>query len=392
MKEILIPENTFNSKGEKLIIQTKDKDSFLKAKRLKDTLKEQLSKPRKRKLFGQLWWENELLILFATTGVGKTILGVQLAEAIASGKNVFEGLTEFINECGAMIVLLLDYELSPAQLIKRYTDKNGKNLHDFHDNLIRLDSNDDFEFKKGDSMEDLINKDIERYIIKYKPKVLIIDNLSVLKSGTENSKEALPLMQMLNNLKKKYNLSILVIGHTPKKDTFSAINMNHLQGSAQIGNALDGCIALAMCHNKEDRYLIELKQRNESFIAHSDSVIRLDLNKEFNFLKFTYLGQEPENTLLSPLNADAILDLEKYVIEESKKGHSHREIAITTCWGKSKIGEVIKCFTDSGHKDLATYTGSLDKTGNKKKVLPTVTESPTEDTESQVSMNLNNSK
>ena len=109
MKEILIPENTFNSKGEKLIIQTKDKDSFLKAKRLKDTLKEQLSKPRKRKLFGQLWWENELLILFATTGVGKTILGVQLAEAIASGKNVFEGLTGFINECGAMIVLLLDY-------------------------------------------------------------------------------------------------------------------------------------------------------------------------------------------------------------------------------------------------------------------------------------------
>ena len=139
MKEILIPENTFNSKGEKLIIQTKDKDSFLKAKKLKDTLKEQLSKPRKRKLFGQLWWENELLVLFATTGVGKTILGVQLAEAIASGKNVFEELTEFINECGAMIVLLLDYELSPAQLIKRYTDENGKNLHDFHDNLIRLD-------------------------------------------------------------------------------------------------------------------------------------------------------------------------------------------------------------------------------------------------------------
>ena len=282
MNKILIPENTFNSKGEKLIIQTKDKDSFLKAKKLKDTLKEQLSKPRKRKLFGQLWWENELLVLFATTGVGKTILGVQLAEAIASGKNVFEELTEFINECGAMIVLLLDYELSPAQLIKRYTDENGKNLHDFHDNLIRLDSNDDFEFKKGDSMEDLINKDIERYIKLYKPKVLIIDNLSVLKSGTENSKEALPLMQMLNNLKKKYNLSILVIAHTPKKDTFSSINMNHLQGSAQIGNALDGCIALAMCKDNKRRYIKELKQRNESFTAGSDSVIVCDLEKLYS--------------------------------------------------------------------------------------------------------------
>ena len=363
MNKILIPENTFNSKGEKLIIQTKDKDSFLKAKKLKDTLKEQLSKPRKRKLFGQLWWENELLILFATTGVGKTILGVQLAEAIASGKNVFEGLTEFINECGAMIVLLLDYELSPAQLIKRYTDKNGKNLHDFHDNLIRLDYNDDFEFKRGDSMEDLINKDIERYIKLYKPKVLIIDNLSVLKSGTENSKEALPLMQMLNNLKKKYNLSILVIGHTPKKDTFSAINMNHLQGSAQIGNALDGCIALAMCHNKEDRYLIELKQRNESFIAHSDSVIRLDLSKEFNFLKFQYVEKKDEHLLLNPFDADAKKELDDLVVQSANKGLSARDISSminVKGYGKDSIIKIINNSDKSVSKDNADKTDKID--------------------------------
>jgi len=385
MNKILIPENTFNSKGEKLIIQTKDKDSFLKAKKLKDTLKEQLSKPRKRKLFGQLWWENELLVLFATTGVGKTILGVQLAEAIASGKNVFEELTEFINECGAMIVLLLDYELSPAQLIKRYTDENGKNLHDFHDNLIRLDSNDDFEFKKGDSMEDLINKDIERYIKLYKPKVLIIDNLSVLKSGTENSKEALPLMQMLNNLKKKYNLSILVIAHTPKKDTFSSINMNHLQGSAQIGNALDGCIAIAMCKDNMRRYIIELKQRNESFIAHADNVIVCEVDKRFNFLKFHFEGFEVENLLLNPFDADAKQELELEIINQSNRGVSAREIAKTVSYGKDKVLKIIQQNDKTVGSDNADKSDKTDKTEVSEMTAMSVLS-----TDSQLSVNLKN--
>ena len=385
MKRIQMPKNTFNSKGEKLIIQTKDKDSFLKAKKLKDTLKEQLSKPRKRKLFGQLWWENELLVLFATTGVGKTILGVQLAEAIASGKNVFEELTEFINECGAMIVLLLDYELSPAQLIKRYTDENGKNLHDFHDNLIRLDSNDDFEFKKGDSMEDLINKDIERYIKQYKPKVLIIDNLSVLKSGTENSKEALPLMQMLNNLKKKYNLSILVIAHTPKKDTFSSINMNHLQGSAQIGNALDGCIAIAMCKDNMRRYIIELKQRNESFIAHADNVIVCEVDKRFNFLKFHFEGFEVENLLLNPFDADAKQELELEIINQSNRGVSAREIAKTVSYGKDKVLKIIQQNDKTVGSDNADKSDKTDKTEVSEMTAMSVLS-----TDSQLSVNLKN--
>ena len=86
MKRIQMPKNTFNSKGEKLIIQTKDETSYLKAEPMRDALKRAIKLPTKKKLFGQLWWENELLVVFATTGVGKTILGVQIAEAIASGR------------------------------------------------------------------------------------------------------------------------------------------------------------------------------------------------------------------------------------------------------------------------------------------------------------------
>ena len=115
--------NTSNFKEgkDKLIVKTKDERSYLKAERFKDALKRAVKQPTKKRLFGQLWWENELLVVFATTGVGKTILGVQIAEAIASGKNVFEEDTVFINEADPMIVLYLDYELSLPQVCKRYT-------------------------------------------------------------------------------------------------------------------------------------------------------------------------------------------------------------------------------------------------------------------------------
>ena len=36
-------------------------------------------------LFSELWYENELCILFADTNVGKTILAVQIANGISKG-------------------------------------------------------------------------------------------------------------------------------------------------------------------------------------------------------------------------------------------------------------------------------------------------------------------
>ena len=49
-------------------------------------------------------------------------------------------------------------------------------------------------------------------------KVLIIDNISYLKNGTEKASEAIPLIIFLNKLKKKYEISILVLAHTQKRD------------------------------------------------------------------------------------------------------------------------------------------------------------------------------
>ena len=58
---------------------TKKKRSLLKAEPINEGLKRSYLQPNPRKLFGQFWWEKELVICFASTNVGKTLLAMQIA-------------------------------------------------------------------------------------------------------------------------------------------------------------------------------------------------------------------------------------------------------------------------------------------------------------------------
>ena len=316
--------------------RTKPNRKVIKSIPFKQALEDAKDKGKPKMLFGQLWWKNELVVVFATTNVGKTVLAMQIADALSKGYSVFDDLK---NECGKLMVSYLDWELSAMQIINRYSDENG-NLYDFSENLTRIEKNYDFEYKKGDSYEEYLTEDIKSHVEQYKPQVLIIDNLSVLRSGTESAKEALPLMQFLNNLKVKYNLSIMVVGHTPKKDVFTPINMNHLQGSAQISNALDGCFAIGMCHDQKQRYIIELKQRNAEITAHAGNVIICDLLKEDKFLKFKYVDRNSEKSQLMDLNEESVIKIEKTVAEELEKGTTHEEIANLIPYGSTWVGNL----------------------------------------------------
>ena len=144
--------------------------------------------------------------------------------------------------------------------------------------------------------------------------------------------------------------------------------MNHLQGSAQIGNALDGCFAIAMCKDNLRRYIIELKQRNESFIAHSENVIVCEVDKRFNFLKFHFEGYEAENLLLNPFDSDAKSELELTIVNQHNAGASLRDIAKSINvkgYGKDKIYKIIKETDKSVGSDR---TDKTDKKDNKDSV------------------------
>ena len=106
------------SKNKKL---QKPKRSLLKAEPINIGLKKSYGKPNPRKLFGQLWWEKELVICFASTNVGKTLLAMQIAESLATGAQVFDHKDNpCLNETKEMKVLYIDAELTYKQIENRY--------------------------------------------------------------------------------------------------------------------------------------------------------------------------------------------------------------------------------------------------------------------------------
>ena len=364
------------SKETKLIETGK---SFLKAQVMNDGLDESSKKPDPKKLFGQLWWENELVICFAYTNVGKTLLAMQIADSLSKGINAFESSGDLPNplpnETDAMKVLYIDAELTYKQIENRYKNHVSGKRYQFDKNIIRAEIDRDYLWKKGDNMEELVKDAIRLLINTHKPKAVIIDNLKMLKNGTEQSKEALPMMHELNNLKRKHNISIMALGHTPKIDLTSPIETKNLSGSSDIANACDGIFAIAKTKEDNDtRYIKELKQRNCQFSFGSSNVIVCTISQVDNFAGFTFNTLAKENDLLNPYDQDAVEEIEKIVFKAHKNKVPLRDLAKMTPWGKTKIAKIIEKKEEEealssqntkDTKDKVDKTDKLDKTDKK---------------------------
>lgn len=282
-----------------------------------------------RKLFSELWHENEICFLFADTNVGKSILAVQIGNSISKGRPI-EG---FDLEVDKQPVLYFDFELSMKQFESRYAVKNNtsktfENHYEFDNDFYRIEFNPDAEFPEGITYEEFLIKSIVRSILEKNAKVIIIDNLTYLKGETEQAKDASPLMKELKRLKNQYDLSILVLAHTPKRDPSKPLGKNDLAGSKMLINFCDSCFAVGESQlGSEKRYIKQIKARNTAILYGSENVIECEIQKPHNFLEFTLLdiGLESDH-LRRPSKND-----NEYRIQEACKlksqGLSNTEIA-----------------------------------------------------------------
>ena len=76
LKNILIEELGSKNKNKQFIIKPAN-----------EWIENAKARPKPKMLFGELWFENEVCILFADTNLGKSILAVQAGESITSGKS-----------------------------------------------------------------------------------------------------------------------------------------------------------------------------------------------------------------------------------------------------------------------------------------------------------------
>lgn len=315
-KEILSQEEKIQKKAEKnscLIVKTANK-----------WVDEAKNRPIPNMLFSEFWYENELSILYADTNIGKSILAVQIADSISKGSSI----AGFKNECAPKKVLYLDFELSDKQFENRCSD-NYKNHYEFDANLLRAEINTDVDIPKEFSgVEEFLCASLEKQILDQGIEVVIIDNLTYLKSDNERAKDALELMKHLKQLTKNNNVSIMVLAHTPKRDASKPITKNDLAGSKMLMNFCDSSFAIgASTLESSLRYLLQIKQRNTEHLYHANNVVVCRLHKDVNFLSFEFIDFGCEQEHLKQSNYDDLSERDELMKDLISEGLSNIKIA-----------------------------------------------------------------
>ena len=303
-------------------VKTTENGLFL-IKTANEWMEEAKNRPIPKMLFSQLWYEGEICILFADTNLGKSILAVQIGNSISKAEHIIG----FKIETQKQSVLYFDFELSDKQFQNRYSKDYTEN-YNFDNNFLRIEINTDADLPINQNFDDFLILSIEQSLLKSNSKVLIIDNLTYLKTDNEKAKEALPLMKKLKELKSKYSLSILILAHTPKRDLSKPITRNDLSGSKMLMNFCDSSFAIGESNqDKQIRYIKQIKQRNCEQVFDTDNVCICHINKEYNFLQFEFIGYGNEREHLKQYtDKDREINIEK-VKELNTQGKSQRQIA-----------------------------------------------------------------
>ena len=282
---------------------------LLSFKTANDWVEEALNSPDPKMYFHNLIVQFENTVIFASSNVGKSILAVQIAEAIALYEKI----------------MYIDLELSTKQFQMRYSDTSTGEVHIFPTNFIRAEI--DPELIAGADLEQEILDSIEE-AAKQGIKFFVIDNITFICNDSEKGATAGSFMMKLIRLKKKFNLTTIVIAHTPKRRGFEPITQNDLAGSAKLINFFDAGIALARSAKDTNlRYLKQVKVRTGEYQYDAENVIVLDMTKNDGFLKFEIQGYSKEEDHLknreSGDNVEEILS----ILRLRKDGKSLREIA-----------------------------------------------------------------
>ena len=295
-------------------------------------------RPVPKMLFGKFWFEGELCILFADSNLGKSILAVQIANAISTGTS----MQPFTCEAVAQPVLYCDFELTDKQFEVRYS-VDYEDHYQFSNNFYRAELNPDSEMPPGfKDFDEYLSACLERSIVQTGSKVVVIDNLTYLRGENEKAKDALPLMKHLKALKNRYNLSILALAHTPKRDMSLPITRNDLQGSKMLMNFCDSAFTIGeSVISKTMRYLKQIKQRNTTEVYGSNNVCVCEVNKPSNFLQYEFAGHGTEADHLQRVKKSAQDGYIEQVMALRDEGKSLREIGAQLGISYQKVNRVI---------------------------------------------------
>lgn len=306
--------------------QTAETASKTRIKTANQWLRSAREKPVPRMLFGEFWLEGELAIMFAGTGLGKSVLGVQIADAIARGTAV----EPFDAAAAAQKVLYIDLEMSEKQFEMRYTrgQESGETgrlsgHYRFSDRFKRA------EIDAGAIAREGLAAEIGELVRASNARVVIIDDLALLRRTANGAGDAIGTMLELRRVQRKYGLSILVLAHSPGTRAVRPLAGADLPNARVIAGFADSIFAIGQnMSDRSVRYIKHIKHRSTESVYDEDNLPTYRMAKlGENFLGFRFMGFCTEDQHLNGERTGPDWALIDQIKEMSDRGMTIRAVA-----------------------------------------------------------------
>ena len=327
------PIEAITAEMEKLLKQP-DKIGIMSVKSANQWVDDALEEPDPKHYFYDLLVEGECTVLFASSNAGKSILATQMAEAVARENTV----------------LYLDCELSAKQFQMRYVEENGpRTIHRFPDTLLRA------EIRPEDivdtNLEDAILESVASAAEHRNIRHIFIDNITFLLNDSENGEAAGAFMKKILSLKRHYGLTLVIVGHSPKREPRSPLTQNDLAGSAKLMNFFDAGIAIGRSAKDAGlRYIKQVKVRIGVNQYDGEKVLLFKLQQVRGYTQFVYEDTVCESDHLRPKNAFTEAEDLQELIDLQAQHKTVRQIAEETGFAPTTVHRKLKKAEQLGYK------------------------------------------
>ena len=251
-------------------------------------------------LFGHLFQEGETAVMFGERSSGKSVLAVQIADAITRGVPV-----EPFDHCPRkQRVLYVDLSLSERQFNLRYAADNEHpgealtNRHKFSTRFNRAEADPLAEmpgnFKR---IEEFMLARIAAELEATKAKVLIVDNIDRFNGEMMRTRDLAFVMSRIRKLKAIFGPAVLILAELPCRSQRAPLSPDRLMATRLLSSFADSVFAVGRCRWDESyRYIRHFRAAGGEVLLDDTHVPTFRVVKQNgNFLAFRFEFYKPES-------------------------------------------------------------------------------------------------